>query len=254
MKNLFYWVLLATLFAACHKDSKELEVPEPDILLLSAHEFKMSEEGGTFSVEVYCNTDYTVSIPDTCQSWLHETATSKSIGQIRNFTVATNNEKLLRTGYIILCSDGQTDTIRVLQAASGEEQHEDTNDFIILLMNGHKFDVPDKGGYISIETNSTFECEATIPEEYQSWISEAPATKGGLRNVRRFAIATNNVYQPREGFIVFGDEGTTTDTVYVSQGPKAGVTWGARLFHKIWSVASKTGNGLCKRWHFYDGA
>lgn len=234
MKNLWYLVVSAMLLAACGKDSDEGEVPLPsDVFLVSAHEFEVPEEGGTISVEVYSTASYTVVVPEEYAAWISEAAPSKGVGQIRCFAVSANDGDAARTGFVVFGSDARSDTVRISQGAPTEEQPEETEKPIVLLLNGYKFEVSDRGDDLFIETNSTFECPVTIPEEFSSWISEVPATKGGFTNVRHFTVAANDAYRAREGYIVFGDEATTTDTVYVSQPPLAGVIWGQDFSIKL---------------------
>lgn len=85
------------------------------LLLVNMHKIEMTEEGGCFSVKVEGNTDFEISIPASCASWLTE-STGEATTHTHRFQVSKNEDFQQRTGYIVWNYENLTDTIYVNQA------------------------------------------------------------------------------------------------------------------------------------------
>lgn len=145
-------MVCAALFAGCHKDDDEEEV-----LTLDKHRFEVAAEGGTVSVKMTGNVDYTVTVPEAFRSWISEEAAK--VAGTYSFAVSENEELDGREGYIVFVGGTLKDTVYVVQAAGVGKDFSET-------VSGVSFDmVYVKGG--------TFQMGATEDDE-EAWDDEKP--------------------------------------------------------------------------------
>lgn len=213
MKNLFYWIILATLVSACREDSDDSELALPSVLLLSGHRFEMPAEGGTFAVETYSPTGCRVAIASDCYTWVSETdALPGASDAIRHFRVEENGGEENRSGYIVFGNDAMKDTVYVAQAGSTREEPEVPRESLLSL-SAHRFEVPAEGGKFAVKVECDGEYVVEIPSVFRPWLSKALNPK---RDVCHFTAVANPAYEVRTGYVVFVGE-TSTDTVHVEQ-------------------------------------
>lgn len=194
------------------RDTVHIRQQASGILLLSEKQFEVSEEGGTFSVEVNATAECTLEVPAAFRAWLSEVPESRAVfSKACRFTVAPNNTYREREGFLVVGNGTLSDTLRIRQAAT-----------TLWLLSTHNVTLPDEEGNFSVEVKYDADFTVTIPETFASWLTE---TIESTPHFRRFKVTKNGEYRDRTGYVVFGNDGFT-DTVFVNQGPKGGLRWG----------------------------
>lgn len=177
---------------------EEPKIPEDAVLSLSEHRFELPEEGGEFAVKVECNDKYIVEIPSVFRPWLSMTETNPETGICR-FTIATNNHRQPREGYVVFVSEGFMDTLCIIQEPMS-------------IVSNREYEIPTEGGILSVDIN-TDNYTVEIPAEYRNWIKQ---TNNHTSNTCHFTVDANSEKQIRVAHIIFRNE-KQTDRVYIIQ-------------------------------------
>lgn len=124
LKKFFYLMLSVFILSACGGSDADDSVdpenpllpeePEKEVLALDEHRFEVPSEGGTISVKVTGNVDYTVTVPEAFRSWI--SGESAKVAQTHNFAISENEELEAREGYIVFAGGTLKDTVYVVQA------------------------------------------------------------------------------------------------------------------------------------------
>lgn len=124
MRKFFYLMLSVFILSACGGSDADDSVdpenpllpeePEKEVLALDEHRFEVPSEGGTISVKVTGNVDYTVTVPEAFRSWI--SGESAKVAQTHNFAISENEELEAREGYIVFAGGTLKDTVYVVQA------------------------------------------------------------------------------------------------------------------------------------------
>ena len=81
-------------------------------------------------------------------------------------------------------------------------------------------EIPSKGGEVELEFMSNTECEVCIPQEAQSWISVAPASKALTRQTIVLILQPNTTSVARTAIVtVYGDVNSLTFTITQDAAP-----------------------------------
>ena len=211
MKRLLYLTLCLSLLAGCGKDAGsdpiEEEPTEPvspkDVKLeLSLKDLVFEVDGGKKTFTISCNSEWVIeNNSDWCRTDL-----SSGTG---NLVVTVITESY----------DGMEDRNTNLTVKAGDKTQvlgvtQKYRDAIVLSKD--KFEVPQEGGTISVEVKSNVSYEVTIPEEFQSWIAQAPDSRSVTTKSYDFTISATDSTDVRAGFIVFSGN-SLSDTVWVYQ-------------------------------------
>ena len=165
---------------------------QKDALTVTAAKNEIEAAGGTFSIEVKANIDFTYEIAESCKEWLTYTGTKAMNTSTLNFTVAANPETARREGSVKIKSSLGEEVIKVYQAGEVPAMILTKNDYV----------VKSEGETITVEVTSNVNVSVSIAGSAKDWI-KAPATKSMSTNTYYFVISANEGVDPRCGEILF---------------------------------------------------
>lgn len=171
--------------------------------------FEVPATGGTVTVKVKANTDYTYTIDASGQGWITETTTRALTEYVHTFKVDANDQYDSRQGTITFknTKTGETDQVTVTQDA-----------LLGMIVEQKAFEVAETGGSITVTVKANTEYDYVISESCKEWITES-TTRGLTEYTHTFKIAPNDQYDERIGVITFRNTKTgATEEVQVRQG------------------------------------
>ena len=176
--------------------------------------FEVPAAGGTVTVKVKANTDYTYTIDASGQGWIAETTTRALTEYVHTFKVDANDQYDSRQGAITFknTKTGETDQVTVTQDA-----------LLGMIVEQKAFEVAETGGSITVTVKANTEYDYVISESCKEWITES-TTRGLTEYTHTFKIAPNDQYDERIGVITFRDTKTgATEEVQVRQASQSGM-------------------------------
>lgn len=201
---------------------------QKDALTVTAAKNEIEAAGGTFSIEVKANIEFTYQIAESCKDWLTYTETKALKTSTLNFTVAANPGTAKREGSVTVKSSLGEEVIKVYQAGEGPA--------IILTKNDYA--VKAEGETITVEVKSNVDVTVAIGDSAKDWI-KASATKAMSTNTYCFDIAANGSYESRTGDITFTNtDSGLSEKVTVTQMQKDALV----VAQSSYSVASSGGS------------
>jgi hypothetical protein len=198
----------ATIVLSCGELLRTIVVTQKqkDALLLSPGRVELSPEGGTFTIEVKANIDYSVTLPETV-SWIHTVSTKGLVATTRTFRVDANENIGPRQGSIMVSSSLGKEEVTVYQA--GEEP--------VLVVSEHEVDMPASGGAFAVQVTSNLNVEIVSVPDPCDWVEEIQ-TKALSTNTYYYAVAPNPSAAERTMALVFRNQQLgLADTVLVRQ-------------------------------------
>ena len=177
--------------------------------------FEVAAAGGTVTVKVKANTDYTYTIDVSGQGWITETTTRALTEYVHTFKVDANDQYDSRQGTITFknTKTGETDLVTITQDALRG-----------IIVEQKVFEVAETGGSITVTVKANTEYDYVISESCKEWITES-TTRGLTEYTHTFKIAPNDQYDERIGVITFRDTKTgATEEVQVKQASKGGIS------------------------------
>jgi len=197
---LFVLLLSVLLFTSCEKET---------ILEVSQSSLTFIEQGGTQTISISTNKDWTISVSDG-SGWCHISPISGN-SDIKTISITTPANSTFddRTATITIKAEKLSKVITITQPKNRA-----------IKLTKDSYDVGSAGGNITVELNSNVDYEVTIPTENQTWITNI-TTKGLATSTLTFEIALNSTYDSRTGKIIIKDKTTSlADTVHVTQAQK----------------------------------
>ena len=176
--------------------------------------FEVPAAGGTVTVKVKANTDYTYTIDASGQGWITETTTRALTEYTHTFKVDANDRYDSRQGTITFknTKTGETDQVTITQGA-----------LLGMIVEQKVFEVAETGGSITVTVKANTEYDYVISESCKEWITES-TTRGLTEYTHTFKIAPNDQYDERIGVITFRDtKSGATEEVQVKQAAKQGI-------------------------------
>ena len=216
-KFIFSFILLATFFISCGKDSGTNDPNNPNgnggeqpTLTLSLTEltFKSAGEEKTFTIT--SNSNWTITNPST---WCKIDPTQGNSNTTIT-AIADPSEEYDDRNFNLTIKAGEiTKVVTVTQKKK---------DAIILTK--EKYDIPTEGDNITVEIKSNITYSTIIPEEHKEWIKQVETNQLGrgleTKNLN-FEISANPSTDKREGIIVIKDNSSSlADTIHVYQAQK----------------------------------
>lgn len=207
---LFAMILSLSLWS-CGKDDDGVEDPNnpnnpgnPDnvTLELSTKDLVFEAQGGELTFDITCNADWTITNES---DWCTLDMTSGKGDATITVTTEAYYENEDQNTVLTIKAGNKTETLTVTQK-DGEA----------LILSKDKFDVPQKGGNITIELQSNVTCEISIPYEFNSWIHESPQAKELETTTYDIIIDENPDYTPRDGYVLISSS-EIEDTVHIHQ-------------------------------------
>lgn len=182
------------IFKDVNRDKKEsvtIKQRQKDAIILSRKVIEMGQDGGTFSVDVNSNVDYTVTIPSSCSSWINKnsSSTTRSLTTSNgSFVVSSSEELVKREGEIYFKYSNIADTLKVYQSGGS-----------ILVLNQNAYSLEGIATTISVQVKSNMDYSVTTSGD---WITEV-STRAVSSSTKKFNIATNKTGSSRTGKITF---------------------------------------------------
>ena len=220
MKKLLYTFMIALAafaIAGCKETKEETpDVPKvvPEMSVLTTSFSSIPDVGGTLSVAITSNADWSVSIPAEAD-WLSANPINGEAGENITITLtATANE-----GY-----DKRTANVTV---SCKNENGEDSAEFTVtqkqkgaLILTEDVIEVSYEGGKVSVKLSANSDVTYAIADNAKEWIVVAQPngapTKALVESTYEFNVLPNPVKQEREGVITFTNE-AGSETVTIKQ-------------------------------------
>ncbi len=165
------------------------EIPDDAYISINKDILTFSPDGESVDVKVYSNYEWTLT--NNCD-WV---TTSVMGGEASDAGVVVTLTADLtyddREGTITF-SCGKAKKLLVVSQSFKEAIIADENNV---------FNVPSEGGNVIINYQTSVECEVIIPEEAQSWISLAPATRALVSESATLTVAENTTYSKRSAVV-----------------------------------------------------
>jgi hypothetical protein len=209
-ENTTYDERVAVILLRCEGVQRTIVVTQKqqDALLLSPGHVELSHEGGSFTIEVNTNVDFTFSIPEEASQWLHETGTKGLIPNKIIIEADPNTDLNPRQAVLMVNSALGHEEVAVFQM--GEEP--------ALVISSREVLVPTVGGGFEVQITSNLDVEIEFQPASCDWVEEIKS-KTISTNTYYFMAAPNETGEAREMFLVFRNaEYELSDELHVRQG------------------------------------
>ena len=175
---------------------------QKDALTQTPSKTQFSAEGGTFTVEVKSNIEYSF---ETDSDWIRQSGTKALKTKTTTFVVDPNEDTRKREGVVTVKSALGSETITIYQEASAPS----------IILSADNVPVKTEGGTFTVDINTNVDVTMAITAG-SDWLSEV-GTKAMSTHSYTFEAAPNEGTDPREGKISFkntanGIEATVTVT------------------------------------------
>ena len=188
------------------KESVIIKQKQKDAVILSSNKVEVAQDGGSFSVDVNSNVDYSIEIASSCSNWVSQTSTQTTralVKTTKTFKVAKSENYDKREGEIYFKHNDITDTLKVYQSGGA-----------ILVLSQDSYNIEGSATSINVQLKSNIDYNVSITND---WITEI-STRAVSSSSKNFNIATNKTGKSRTGNITFSSsDGTKTAIVTVTQ-------------------------------------
>lgn len=231
MKKLIIGILALVAMAACR--------PEQHFQLLSPQQVKLSQEGGTFTVELDANVEFTLSIPSEASSWLHQGLT-KDAENIHKITVAVDRNTEVDTREAVLTISSALGNASVTVSQLGETP--------ALSISPRNLDIPSMGGEFDTKVSSNLDIELEVLPASCDWV-QILSSKTITTSTYAFQVAPNDVGEDREMALVFKNvQREFSDTLHVRQKYIPGFTFTTLQIEVKAPLLKQPGEGTMVYW------
>ena len=186
-----------TIIFSCGKARKVLVVSQSFKEAIIADEnntFSVPAEGGNVIINYQTSVECEVIIPEEAKSWISlAPATRALVSESATLTVAENTTYSERSAVVKVVK--KDDNSLFAEYTINQVQ----NDAIIA--DNNTFNLKGWAQSINIAYQTNVECEVIIPEEAQSWITLAPATRALVNKSATLNIAENNARAQRSAVV-----------------------------------------------------
>ena len=194
----------ATLRIKCGTASTSVTITQKqkDALTQTPSKTQFDAEGGTFTIEVKSNIDYSFNVS---VGWIRQQTTKALTTKTTTFIVDPNDDTRKREGTVTVTSSLGTETVTVYQEAGSPS----------IVLSSESVSVASGGGSFTVDVNTNVDVTMAIAAGAE-WLSEVE-TKAMSTHSYTFEAAPNESTDSREGRIVFknaanGLEATVTVT------------------------------------------
>ncbi|MBQ6074410.1 MAG: BACON domain-containing protein [Bacteroidales bacterium] len=198
----------ASVLFTCGKLQRTIVVTQKqrDAMLLSSGRVEMDSDGGSFTVEVMSNIDFSHRIEPDGSGWIRAVPTKGLEKSILTFSVDPNTSLDRRSGTVIFEGAAGPEELKIYQ--KGEVP-------TIVISEG-TVPLPAEEGTFRVEVASNIDAELVVPESC-AWLKEL-RTKTISTNTYLFSYDRNHSRSERVCELVFRNEGfSTADTVRIEQ-------------------------------------
>ena len=165
-------------------------------------------EGGTFQVDIQYNTDYTVEIEKSAQSWIWFNGTKAMQSGKLEFTFAANDGDLRSGKVTVTDKSGKLEPITLTFAQEPENK---------IIVVGQVATVPSQGGSLEVDVQYNVDFEVIVETSAASWLHYVK-TKTVSSGKLLFEVDENETTDEREGKVTLkaknGEVDDVTLTVY----------------------------------------
>lgn len=177
-------------------------------LILSKKDVFVSDEGGSFDIDVQHNLVYDVVIETDADGWLSQDVTKSYLETDKlSFTVSANETYDARCARIAV-KDRNSELVEYVNVT--QKQHD------ALSVTPSRINLTREGGTFEIEMKANVDVSLEISESSRSWITQVPATKGLVSSVLTFFVTRNDEPLQRHGEIIL-KSGDLTEKIVVYQ-------------------------------------
>ena len=198
----------AAVLFTCGKLQRTIVVTQKqhDALLLSSDRVEMSADGGSFTIEVMSNIDFSHRIESDGSGWIRSVSTKGLDKSVLTFSVDPNTSLDRRSGTLSFEGVSGQEVVKVYQR--GETP--------TIVISEETVDLPAEEGSFKVEVASNLSVELLVPEGC-TWLKELQ-TKTISTCTYEFAYVRNHTRSPRVCDLIFRNEQfSKADTVHVGQ-------------------------------------
>ena len=183
----------ATIQIKCGTETKDVVLTQKQVdnITVTTDKVELGAEGGTFTIELKSNIDFSYEIKG---DWIKYVSTKAYSDKTLTFTAEPNDGVQKREGSVTVKGGEFSETVKVYQ--SGEEP--------TLIITQNEYNLEAEGGNIAVEVSSNVAVTMTIPENV-NWITENK-TKSVSTSTFHLDVAANETYEARSAEITFSNE------------------------------------------------
>ena len=178
------------------------------VLRLSEHEAEVPADGGSVSLQVESNIEYTVTVAEQAREWIGYTSSATDVQGVTEYTfsVSETQDSEPRSAEIIFGStDGALRETFIITQLQKD----------MLSLGETSFEIGYAGGKISTEVYTNVEYTVTIDSDGQSWIAMDDT---GTPSLLSFSVSENPEFTYRSTLIkVESTDGAHGESIYVKQ-------------------------------------
>lgn len=206
-------VLAFVLLGGCSKSQTDDDsTGETPRMTLASDKQTLGSQGGPFTVELQCNVDYEIELPD-APDWLREVTPSTSETGLHRFEADPNGEYDNRTARIVFANRtfGLSRTFTVTQMQKNA-----------ILVAEESYQVKATGETLDLEVNTNVDFRVELSE---TWIRQTTSSVRGLvERSLHFVIDPNPASTPREAAILLTAD-DVEQTVTIRQAGRVNTNW-----------------------------
>ena len=195
----------ATIQISCGGMTIDIVVTQKqmDNITVTTDKVELGAEGGTFTIELKSNIDFSYEIEG---DWIKYVSTKAYTDKTLTFSAEANDGVQKREGSVTVKGGEFSETVKVYQ--SGEEP--------TLIITQNEYELDAEGGSIVVEVSSNVAVNMIIPEE-AGWITEN-STKSVSTSTFHLDVAANETNESRSTEIMFSNEESgLSEKITVSQ-------------------------------------
>lgn len=151
-----------TFIFTCGEATARLTViqDEKREFLLSETNFEIGSEGGSISIPLQANVDYSCNVDEACKDWIALTQTKALEESQIVLTVSKNETPNERVGTVEISYGEKKETVTITQSQLDE-----------LIMETKEFEIDSEGGEISIPISTNIDYTVEMEEDASLWIN-----------------------------------------------------------------------------------
>ena len=160
-------------------------------------EFSIGSGGGTFTIPISSNVDFTCSLSDNCKSWCSIIQTKGMNDYSIILSVKENDTYDARTGTLTISYGDKSTALTITQSQKDE-----------FILTQREFTVGTEGGELKIPVSTNIQYSCAVMEGAQGWITIKQAQTKGLEDYNLvLQIAKNESYDGRIGQVKISGAG-----------------------------------------------
>lgn len=216
----------AVVRLSCGSASASVTVTQKqkDALTQTPSKTQFGAEGGSFTIEVKANIEYSFEIVG---DWIHQASTKAMTTKTTTFTVDKNDDTRKREGSVTVKSSLGSEKVTIYQEAGTPS----------IVLSADNVSVKADGVTFTVDVNTNVDVTMSITAG-ADWLSEV-TTKAMSTHSYTFQAAANETYDQREGTISFKDAGSGLEaTVKVTQMQKDALI----IAQTVYEIGANGGN------------